>query len=285
MKTYKILFLGLVAAVSLSTLTALAVEQAPVKYVGKPATDLSLSYDIYAGGFDVMSASLKLQMKEKSYQLSLDSNTHNFIGKIFPWKGAYTTEGHPDKKGMAVPSKHVAVTTWKGTETRKQSDYDAAGNLTKLSTKVRDKTEEKTDISPDLYKDSVDLLTGMMMIIQNANTTNTCAGSFPVFDGKRRFDITLIDPKPDTLAKSKYSKFEGETVRCAIKVKPVGGFVKKDAKRGWMAVQAHTEERKHPPLVWFGRPDPKGMMVPVRMEIASTYGAVVAHLMNTPQKK
>jgi hypothetical protein len=124
----------------------------------------------------------------------------------------------------------------------------------------------------------------MMMIAHTAERTNSCDISVPVFDGKRRFDITLHADGREELRKSKYSKFTGEALRCTIKVVPVGGFEKKDQKRGWMAVQAHTEQRKHPPTLWLGRFKEDTPLIPVRMEIASAYGTVVAHLVNNPYK-
>lgn len=265
----------------LTAAPAIAFEKDDTKYT--PATQaLDLDYDIYAGGFDVMKAHMTYNMKPGSYDLALESNTHGFIGEIFPWKGEYKTTGHPDKSGYPVPSQHIAATVWKDSKTRKQMDYDGNGNLLKLTTLQNKKTTEKTDIKKELFEGSVDLLTGLMMIIQSTQHTEKCEGSFPVFDGKRRFDITLVDGGRDTLKKSKYSSFKGEALRCTIKVVPVGGFVKRDAKRGWMAVQTHTEERKHPPTLWFGRLAENSPLVPVRLEIASAYGTVVAHLTNKP---
>jgi hypothetical protein len=64
----------------------------------------------------------------------------------------------------------------------------------------------------------------------------------------------------------------------------VAGFKKDDTKRGWMAVQNHTEARKKPPTLWMAQLEEKGPMVPVRMEIASSYGTVVAHLTGMQNK-
>jgi hypothetical protein len=51
-----------------------------------------------------------------------------------------------------------------------------------------------------------------------------------------------------------------------------------------MAVQNHTEARKKPPTIWMAQLEEKGPMVPVRMEIASSYGSVVAHLTGLQKK-
>src|SRR5262249_31572256 len=129
-----------------------------------------------------------------------------------------------------------------------------------------------------------DMLTATLLLMQAAQNTQKCEGSFPVFDGKRRFNVTLQDKGMENVPQSDYSSFSGEALKCTLKVEPVAGFKEKDKKRGWMAVQSHTEERKKPPTLWLARVDEAGPVVPVRMEIASDYGAVVAHLTKTRAK-
>jgi hypothetical protein len=87
-----------------------------------------------------------------------------------------------------------------------------------------------------------------------------------------------MDDGKEILPPSKYSSFEGEALRCTIKVVPVAGFKQKDNKRGWMAVQNHTEAHHKLPTLWLARMKNSTQIVPVRMEIASDYGSVVAHL-------
>jgi hypothetical protein len=133
-------------------------------------------------------------------------------------------------------------------------------------------------VDDKLSLNAVDLLSGALVMMQSVKNSEKCVGKFPVFDGKRRFNITLKDEGMDFLAPSKYSRFEGEALRCTLTVEPVAGFKKKDAQRGWMAVQNHTAAHEKLPTIWLAKMRDSGQVVPVRMEIASDYGSVVAHL-------
>jgi hypothetical protein len=157
-------------------------------------------------------------------------------------------------------------------------DYGPNGKVLKSTTQDGDKTTVDRDINQVLSANTLDLLTGTLVMLQSAKNTNHCTGKFPVFDGKRRFNITLKDDGTEVLAPSSYSKFEGEAMRCTLIVEPVAGFQPQDQKRGWMAVQNHTEARHRLPTIWLARMKDSGQVVPVRMEIASAYGSVVAHL-------
>ncbi len=258
-------------------------EQASLRYEIDAPEKLGLNYDIYAGGFKALHATLEMDMDPKAYDLSLEAETQGFIGNLFPWEASYTTSGHTEE-GKPIPSLHTARSAWRSKSSLTEMTYDPDGNLLKTTTQNGNKTTVNRDIKKDMAQDAVDMLTGTLLIMQNADNSEKCEGSFPVFDGKRRFNITLQDAGTDTIAKSKYSKFSGKALRCTLKVEPVAGFKEKDKKRGWLAVQSHTEERKKPPTIWFARIEKDGPVVPVRMEIASAYGAVVAHLSHEVKK-
>lgn len=241
---------------------------------------LGLQYDVYAGGFKALNAELEMDLSGKAYDIGLNAKTEGFIGSMFPWRADYSTSGRNDK-GVLIPTLSTARTGWKDSTKTTEMSYDSKGTLLKTTTQTGDKTTVERDVKKDLSADAVDILTGTLLIMQNAKNTQKCEGSFPVFDGKRRFNITLKDDGREVLEKSKYSAFAGEAMRCTLKVDPVAGFNDKDKKRGWMAVQNHTEARHKLPTVWLARLEDKGPLVPVRVEIASEYGAVVAHLSGT----
>jgi hypothetical protein len=238
---------------------------------------MDLQYDVYAGGFHALDATLALDLDKKAYDVGVDAKTQGFIGKIFPWQASYSTSGRA-LKGVLVPTTSTARSSWRNKVSLTEMSYDPAGRLIKTTTQEGQKTTVNRDIDKTMATNAVDILTGTLLMMQNAKNTQKCEGSFPVFDGKRRFNITLHDAGTDVIQKSKYSTFAGEALRCTLKMEPVAGFNKKDMNRGWMAVQNHTEARKTDPTIWFAREDEKGPIVPVRMEIASEYGTVVAHL-------
>jgi hypothetical protein len=242
---------------------------------------LDLKYDIYAGGFHALDASLELDLNRRAYDIGVAAKTEGFIGSMFPWQATYSTSGHADSKGVLIPTTAVSHSAWGHKVNVTEMTYDPKGTLVKTTEQEGARTTIKRDFDPKMANDAVDMLTGALLMMQNTRHTQKCEGSFPVFDGKRRFNITLHDDGTEAIAKSKYSSFEGQALRCTLKVEPVAGFKPKDMKRGWLAVQAHTEAHRKAPTIWLARLDKQGPVVPVRMEIASEYGAVVAHLSST----
>jgi hypothetical protein len=240
---------------------------------------LALQYDVYAGGFKALNASLEMDLDKKAYDMALKAETQGFIGNLFPWKASYSTSGHAEK-GVLSPTVYTERSTWREKVKVTEMDYGPNGKVLKSTTQEGNKTTTDRDIDETLSRDTMDLLTGTLAMLQSVKNTQKCEGKFPVFDGKRRFNIALTDEGLETLAPSKYSRFSGEAIRCTLKVEPVAGFKEKDQKRGWMAVQNHTEERHKLPTIWLAKMKDSDQVVPVRMEIASAYGSVVAHLSN-----
>ncbi|MBW7912014.1 MAG: DUF3108 domain-containing protein [Alphaproteobacteria bacterium] len=258
-------------------------EKASLRYEVEAPQKLGLNYDVYAGGFKALAATLAMDLDPKAYDMSLTAKTQGAIGSLFPWEATYETSGRA-KDGAPVPTLHTARSSWKKDEKVTEMQFAPNGDVLKTTTHEDNKTKVKKDFDPKLTTDAVDMLTGALQMLQHSGQTSKCEGSFPVFDGKRRFNITLHDDGTEKLEKSKYSAFNGDALRCTLKVEPVAGFKKKDTERGWMAVQAHTEARKKPPTLWLAQMEQNGPMVPVRMEIASAYGSVVAHLTGLQNK-
>jgi len=259
------------AAISASNTTASIVSSA------KKDKTLDLNYNIYAGGFKALNASLQMEVDKKAYDMKLEAHTQGFIGKIFPWSTSLNTSGH-NKGGKLIPALHTEHSTWKQNTKMTEVSYTPSGDILKTTTQNRGKTTTNRDVNTTISANSVDILTGTLKMLKNVKDTDKCQGEFPVFDGKRKFNLTLTDDGTEVLEPSKYSRFSGKALRCTLKVKPVAGFNKKDKNRGWMAVQNHTEERRKLPTLWIAKLPNIEQPVLVRMEIASDYGSVVAHL-------
>lgn len=250
-----------------------------LRYDVKEPKKIDLAYDVYAGGFKALRADLELDLAQKAYDMELKTSTQGFIGGLFPWSATYNTSGHAEN-GKLLPTIHTAKSQWKQKVKLTEMTFDPKGNLLKTVVQDGEKNKVERDIKKELSQDAVDMLTGTLLMMQSTKNTEKCAGSYPVFDGKRRFNITLKDDGTELIKQTKFSTFSGKALKCTVKVEPVAGFNAKDQKRGWMAVQNHTEARHKPPTIWFAKVDDNKNtpVVPVRMEIASDYGSVVAHL-------
>ncbi|MBU6476166.1 MAG: DUF3108 domain-containing protein [Alphaproteobacteria bacterium] len=250
---------------------------AALRYQVTAKRKLDLHYSVYAGGFEALHATLVMRLDKNAYDLKVSAATQGLIGDLFPWRASYITTGHADA-GRLVPAVYTARSTWRKNEKITEMDYGPNGKILKSTTQDGEKTTVRRDFKTKLTQHTLDMLTGVLAMLQSVRNTNRCAGAFPVFDGKRRFNIVLKDDGREMLQPTSYSNYKGMALRCTLTVRPVAGFSAEDQKRGWLAVQNHTEARHMPPTLWLGRLKGSGQVVPVKMEIASEYGAVVAHL-------
>ena len=117
-----------------------------------------------------------------------------------------------------------------------------------------------------------------MIAVKQVENTGECNTAATAFDGKRKFNIQLTNSKQDQINSPEYSIYNGPALKCTISVLPLEGFSEDDQGKGWMAIQNHTAERGKLPEIWFASLKEKGPLLPVRMEINSSYGTVVAHL-------
>lgn len=270
------LLLGLFAVSQMPT-TTYALDGTTSKPLIKEQHVIGLKYNVYAGGIHALEATMDFNTSPDAYDVHVSANTQGFIGGLFPWSAVYTTKGHTEK-GQLLPSLHKSKSVWKKSIKETNMMFSEDGQFEKAVEKEGSRIKTRDDVSDKLTLNAVDVLTATLQMLQTVSLDNNCNSTVPVFDGKRRFNLVFKKGKMTTLSKSKYSAYEGDALRCIVEVEPVAGFKKKDMKRGWLAVQNHTKERDKMPTIWLAQIAENTPMVPVRMEIASSYGTVVAHL-------
>ncbi|MDE2336926.1 MAG: DUF3108 domain-containing protein, partial [Alphaproteobacteria bacterium] len=184
-----------------------------------------------------------------------------------------------------IPQRHAETSNWRKHVYAENIAYDAAGVVQTRTLSDNGKPMKSDPLDPQRAAGAGDVLTATLALLRNVAQKGKCDGRFPVYDGRRRYDVTLTDAGEDTLPKSRYSVFQGKALRCTLKLVPVAGFTAGDKKRGWWAIQNYTEARHKPPTVWLARiktgaagTAQDDMAVIVRMEIDSAYGAAVANL-------
>ena len=65
-----------------------------------PTRDLSLTYRVYYGGFEVLQLSVDIQMAPKTYAMKLKFHTIGMIGSLFSWNLNAYARGRVTKDGV-----------------------------------------------------------------------------------------------------------------------------------------------------------------------------------------
>ena len=106
---------------------------------------------------------------------------------------------------------------------------------------------------------------------------NSCALPVPVFDGKRRFDITGRDGGYADTDAEDYGVYTGRARLCHVDFKMISGEWKdREHARFWPKTE--TESGREAFHIWLASPVGGLPELPVRLESGSIAGLIVVHL-------
>lgn len=239
-----------------------------------------MTYEVYAGGINAVSAELDVALTEKNrYGLSLSAFTKGFLGTLAPWHGTFETEGWQKKEGMDQPQMHRSTATWRDEEEIKEYSFDQTGRFTGYS--IRDPENDGTvqQVDPELVQGTTDILTATLQVMKTVGKGESCAGESEIFDGKRRYKMVFRFEANEDLTTTRYNVYQGPSQRCVVEVLPAAGEWH-SKPRGWMSIQEQGRQKGSLPTVWFAQLDPASPAVPVKIRVKSEYGGMFMHLVN-----
>ena len=125
---------------------------------------------------------------------------------------------------------------------------------------------EITIVNPKSIVNTVDPFLPVFEIGLSLDHSKRCEGDYRIYDGIRRYDLSIVDGGDRELLDEAFS---GVTHRCIITLKRLGGF---STERGLFKF----EESKITRTLYFGKI--RDHWIPVRFEIESPLGMAVARL-------
>jgi len=241
---------------------------------GTPAVageTLELDYEIYFGGMHLVSAQARLEMDGDSvYSVVGEARTRGWVNWLYGFKSESTTVGVLDGAN-AKPTRHEQVAAWDDGERSIKLTYEDDGKVVFDVTEQRDEDDDDrfTPLDPATLDNTIDPVTAFVAMSRRLEAGDTCDATFEVFDGKRRYDVTLTDQEPKVIEPSDFSVFSGETIGCHLEYERIGGF--------WIGENKYSETARNR-VIWVARPIENGPPVPVQMTIETGFGSLVTHL-------
>lgn len=260
------LFLALLAC--LAWLPAAAQAQSPAKPV------LKATYGLYTGGVRMIDVDTAFTSGPDAYKVETKAHTIGIFAKLLPWSGAFMTEGTDGKSGSYLPTRHEYGVRWREDEEKSIFAYKPAGVFTSLE-KTEDGKTSAGDFDPEVAKGTVDMLSALMRAFRAYETTGKCAMDVLAFDSARSFTIRFADKGDAKLENPRLSAFTGTAHGCTVEVIPEKGKWPKKP-RGWLRIQKQAAGKL--PTLWLARPAAGMPVIPVRVDIHTKYGDVIAHL-------
>ncbi|MDJ0685504.1 MAG: DUF3108 domain-containing protein [Alphaproteobacteria bacterium] len=269
--------LGAPAAFAESTATGTAPQVATVETSDSKTSDIAaalakpveLSYEVYFSGMNIMRADARMIMRDGSYRLEADGNTKGLADFFASWQGATFTEGRFDAEGRAVPEHHRQESSWKGEAREIDIKYDADGQVNGVSVAPPPDLDEVTEMPEGAEIDTIDAVTVFAQQSRRITAGLGCDAKYAVYDGRRRFDLTITSGGMEIIEPNAYSVYNGAAEACRVKIELLGGEQKDKSK------YAKTARNR---TVYVARPLADGPAVPVRMRIDTDYGVLMAHL-------
>lgn len=254
---------------------AIAKPKATPKILIPAIPPVVVTYDVYVGGVHLMSADVYFEENAAHYRSRVLGHSIGIWYKLFPWDTILKVEGKI-RGDKFVPSEfytrdvwgHKARTTW----LHFQRNGDVKPDFDPPNT---DKNREL--ISFDQRRGSLDPITGLLQLLANVAVHQSCDVTVPIFEGRRRFDITGIDVGHEEIDEEDYSAFKGDARTCDAEFTMVAGEWKDRAPDRFWTRNEH-EQGREPFHIWLGSLNNVLPEMPVRLESGSVWGLIVMHL-------
>lgn len=237
-----------------------------------------MKYDVFAGGFHVVSADLTIDVeKNTNYLLRLGAYTHGILAKLAPWNGIFETKGQYNaKKENPHPDIHSSNTTFRDEKEVIEFLYNKNGTFKEYRV-FNEKEKGAQPPKPELSDNTTDVLTSTLKVMTKISQKEKCEGSDKIFDGSRSYNLVFKQQSEEILKPSDLNVYAGPAVKCTVEVKPIAGKWH-EKPRGWMSIQEQGRERGTMPTIWFAQMSPNAPAIPVKIQVKTEYGALMMHL-------
>ena len=281
--THLALLMAVICVVSIAMPSIPALSELVFEPGDASAQDYALqevNYDVYASGIHAVRADMVMDFrKEGHYSMKFSAETRGFLSMLAPWSGTFETHGWalPGMKRVRLPEEHISTAQWRDEEEIKTYSYDKEKGFLDLTTLYAGKKPRTENPNEELTKNTTDVISAILMIMEHVSDGGDCKGHDEVFDGKRRFKLIFHHKGYVMLEKTRYNAYEGPAVECVVEVKPVtGAWYKKP--RGWLSIQEQGRSLGTMPTVWMAQVIKNAVVVPVRVRVKTTYGTLFMHM-------
>ncbi len=229
-----------------------------------------LEYKVYFGGFAAVALEIDLARTAEEYRILTKVRTLGLIDKFFPWTmRAYSRgrlagrEPRPEAAGQ--------TSAWSGRERIMDVRYADGRPIVARVVPTPDQ-DEREPVSDEDVRGTVDLASAILSLSLGAEAGRGCTGRVPVFDGRRRYDLIAERIGVERIRRFGRAGYEPNALKCRVTVERISGFKKHSD---------HDESDTHrrSGTVWFA-PSGAGLPhAPMRIEVDTPWGMVIAHLL------
>ncbi len=229
-----------------------------------------LYYKVYFGGFAAASLEIDRERTANDYRITTKLRTLGVIDQLFPWTLRSYSRG---RLAGAEPRPAAAGqnSDWRGRVRRVDIRYaDGRPIVERLAPAAE--PDDRTPVADDDLRGTVDLAGAILALSLDAEEGRECARLVPVFDGRRRYDLIAERIGVETIRRFGRPGLEPRALKCRVSMVRHAGF-RRIGRRGG------SDAKRRSATVWLA-PTGAGMPpLPMRVEIDTRWGLIIAHLM------
>jgi hypothetical protein len=236
---------------------------------------IKLSYAVYVGGLHIMNSTTEFTRKGPVYHIEMKAGTQGFIRRLAPWDADLTSTGRMEKD-QVKPKQGAVVTNWQ--KDPKKIIFDYKDNAPIEARFDPPQGDDHEPVPEAMKRDVLDPLSGIVQMMASFAYGSGCTQTVPIFDGHRRFDLTLEDKGEEKLEGGDYSVFTGLAAKCQADFTMRAGSRKdREGSRFWEAMKGKNGNPQ-PVYVYLGKVREDLPELPVRAVTDTVFGGVVIHL-------
>jgi hypothetical protein len=230
-----------------------------------------LGYQVAWGHLTLVEAEISYGQSGSRYFLSGSGRTRGLFGLFFPWQGRADTEGLLQGEGRR-PLAHRHEGTWKEKTRWTRVDWDGTAEP-RTETRPPPDLEKVTPVPKASTVGTSDPFTVILTVLDQLAETGSCEAEAKVWDGRRRYDLSVTHMGEEKLIADRPWAFEGMAIGCAVDFERIGGFWRE--RTGWRDADENAPIRR---MIWVAEIAPERWAL-VRAEIETPYGTVVGRLL------
>jgi hypothetical protein len=222
----------------------------------------ALQYAVRYGPLQVLELRTTTRFDGERYHASSDLRTVGIVAALFPWSSSSDSSG-VRSDGAMRPQRYHSSGEYRGRARVAQLDYDSGGSI-RAQVEPPPEQDDRDPVPAALQEGTIDPLSATMSAVLSG-----CRGQLRVFDGRRRYDLSLTDLGDTDTPSSRYTLYSGRSRHCRAAIEPLAGF--------WRSEPRH-DERPTQIDFWVAPPKPGLLAVPVYLEITAPRGTLAVHL-------
>lgn len=235
---------------------------------------IAAAYDVYTGGLQVMEFAVDLEVTDETYDIRARLKTRGIYATLFSWEQVNRVTGALAGAQSASPQRFEQRGRFRGQERRAEIDY-RDGRVDRVAIHPDGSEDgDRERLGIDEVRDTLDPLSGIVMLMQRLEGGGDCAGTYDGYDGRRRFRIELTDAGQETVEAALVAgPPAAHTARvCDFVYRMTGGF----ARRVFWGPDRQREPRAG--RIWLVVAKPGAPALPVRIEMDGTWGRMITQL-------